>query len=155
MPRRVHDVQPAERRQHVAVKQRLRVGDRPGQVRDELTGHRIRDHLADPDAKTRRVRRVNVDRRAGRCGHFRHASDVIGMAVGAHDPRDVAPRAADALQVALHEPPRAAVPGVDERDLVLDDGVRLRADDPHRVHAGNDLQTATSEAVADAAAGPR
>src|SRR4029077_5217958 len=92
------------------------------------------------DPKPRGVGWMDVDRGPGRRGHPPRPADVIGMAVRAHDPRDVALRPADPREVALDEPARPAMARVDERDLVFDDEMRLRADDAERVDVGNDLQ---------------
>jgi len=54
------------------------------------------------------------------------AADVIGMAVRAHDPRDLRDVAADAREVAAQRDDRTAMASVDQRQLVLDDQERVR-----------------------------
>src|SRR2546428_11500825 len=51
MARRVEDPQSAEDRQLVAFVDRIRVGGRPGEERDERPGREVRDHFAEPDAE--------------------------------------------------------------------------------------------------------
>jgi hypothetical protein len=61
-----------------------------------------------------------------------YATDVIGVAVRAHDPRDVLEGSADSREVRAEEPRRSGVASVDERDLVaVDEQVRLRPDEPY------------------------
>ena len=134
MPGRVKYADPAEHRQLVAFLDRLRMRRRPCQERDDRTGREISDHFAEPDTQALGVRRVQEDLGAGEGRDLVDTTDVIGVAVRAHDARDVLERAADAGEVRTQEPCGAGVSGVDERDLVaFHEQIGLSADEPHHM----------------------
>ena len=62
------------------------------------------------------------------------AADVVGMAVGADDSLELVASAADATQVPLQHHARADHPGIDERQAILGDEERVRAEHPDLVH---------------------
>jgi hypothetical protein len=82
---------------------------------------------------------MHVHLRAGGRGDLTHAADVIWMTMRADDAGDVVEVVVDPLQVRAQRPYRAAVSRVDERDLVVEDDERVRADQPHSVQPLRDL----------------
>ena len=74
--------------------------------------------------------------RARRRGDLMRAADVVGVSVRAHDPRELVHPPSEAAQIRRDDPPGPPVPRVDQRELVLDDQVRLGAAEPEGVDVG-------------------
>jgi len=99
--------------------------------------------LLKADADTREVIRVDEHLRpAG--SKLSHAADVIGMAVGADDPIELAEITADLAQVADEWRLGSWQTGVDEREPLLGDQIAGAAQQFHGVQARDDLRHSAS-----------
>ena len=146
---RVDHPQAAQDRQDVAVLDRADARRRPGDRRQESPARRPPEGVADAQLQAGDVGRVHADLDVGRL-QLGDAPGVVRVAVRADDPAQIGERPMVPLQAPGDPPSRAGEPGVDERDVVLEEGEGAHAHEMHRVDAGCDLHAplrSTSEAA--------
>lgn len=139
VPRRVDDLEAAKHRDHVAVDDGRRLARvRRDEMKQVPAGPGVHD-LLKADADTFEVIRMDEHLRPA-CSQLSHAANVIGMAVGADDPIELAEITADLAQVADEWRLGSWQAGVDEGEPLLGDQVAGAAQQFHRVQARDDLR---------------
>jgi hypothetical protein len=119
----MHDTQSAKDREELSV-------DEVRRRRQAAKRQLPRDRSDVQVQRAVTIGRMHQDRRA------RGATRVIGMAMGQDDPRNVRWRAAERPDRRVQPRQGATHAGVDDRDVVLEDRVRRRADERDRVDRG-------------------
>jgi hypothetical protein len=133
----VDDLQATQHRQDVAVRDRYDLGWRARKVREETTARGAQDRLAERHLQPVEVGLVHQHVHAV-AGQLADPAHVIRMAVGADDARQLIERPPQPRDVPREQRARARQPRIDERQPVLADEIRRRAEQRNAVDVRRD-----------------